>query len=321
MKRFLVIPLSVLLWPYSSLVAQETGYGIGYQTIMLSNPAFAGIEGEGKLRIAYFDFYPGRNYNFHSFYASYDSYIPSVHGGGAFFVSDDYIGGLANDTRGGCSYAYHFQAGRDLFFDAGLSASFFHRGFNRSEMVFPDQIDPLGGVTQQTSEQLDLKGKTVFDAGAGFLMIAGRYTAGIAVNHLTTPDLSGTGTSEQRMGREVVIHLSGEFTINSHQIRLKPVVYGDFKQGKRVGGIGAAVESATLSFNAIVLGNRAGDLDLQAGLFVKLSKVTFFYNYTFNISSANNLLPASLVHNAGIILSLKNVDKRKIIKTINFPKC
>ena len=54
---------------------------------------------------------------------------------------------LVNDLRGGLSYSYFLQAGRDLYINAGLSASFFHRGFNFSDAVFPDQIDPMGGIS------------------------------------------------------------------------------------------------------------------------------------------------------------------------------
>ena len=48
--------------------------------------------------------------------------------------------------------------------------------------------------------------------------------------------------------------------------------------------------------------------------------VSVYYNYRFNIVSGNNLLPLSLLHQTGLAFSLNNVEKRKTIKTINFPK-
>jgi len=322
MKRaLLLVVFSAMVSPVK-IASQEVSYGPGYQTIMLTNPAFAGTEGEGTLRLSYLDFYPGRNFNLHSFFASFDSFFPSLHGGATAFLSDDYLGGAVNDTRGGMAYSYHLQADRNLFIDAGLSASFFHRGFDAGRMIFPDQIDPLGGISGPTAELLNMKGRTVFDAGAGLLMIAGRYTAAVAVNHLTNPDISGSGSAEQRIGRELVIHMSGIFSLNTGKhTGLRPLVYGDFKTNRTVAGAGGSFEAPIISANAIVLWNRAGDLDLQTGIFLHLGNISFFYNYCFNISSTNSLLPASLVHNAGIVFSLHNVDKRKIIKTINFPKC
>ena len=304
------------------LACQETGYGPGYQTIMLSNPAFAGTEGNGTLRLSYFNFYPGSNYNLNSFFASYDTFLPVIHGGAAAFLSNDYMGGIANDMRGGFSYSYHLQAEKQIFINAGLSASFFHRGFNMGKMVFPDQIDPLGGVVYQSSEQMNIKGKTVFDVGAGFLLIAGKYTAAISANHLTAPDLSVDGATEQRISRELTIQLSGLFGISKDKkIGLRPLVYTDIQGSRFLSGAGGSLESGFISVNAMVLTNKAGDLDMQTGFFLHRGAISFFYNYCFNISSGNNLLPASLVHQAGIVLSLNNVDKRKIIKTINFPKC
>ena len=35
------------------------------------------------------------------------------------------------------------SGGKDLFINAGLTASVFHRGYNFGNAVLPDQIDPL----------------------------------------------------------------------------------------------------------------------------------------------------------------------------------
>src|ERR1035437_3419750 len=110
--------------------AQDTSYGPGYQTVLLNNPAFSGSESDGILRLSYLNFYPGNNFNLNSFYVSYDSYMPAIHGGAGFFLTDDNLGGIINDVRGGFTYAYHFQAGKDLFINAGLTASCYYRGFN-----------------------------------------------------------------------------------------------------------------------------------------------------------------------------------------------
>ena len=85
---------------------------------------------KGSVRFSYLNFYPGNSYNFHSVYFSYDSYFPGIHGGAGIYVSDDYLGGIMNDVRGGLSYSYFLQAGKELYINAGLTASFFHRGFN-----------------------------------------------------------------------------------------------------------------------------------------------------------------------------------------------
>jgi type IX secretion system PorP/SprF family membrane protein len=321
MKRHLLIAF-LFLAVLRPLSAQGTFYGPGYQTLMQSNPAFAGAEGAGNLRISYLNFYPGRNYNLHSFYASYDDFFEVLHGGAAVFVSDDYLGGVINDMKGGLSYSYHLQAGRDLFINGGLSAAFIHRGLNFSGMVFPDQIDPVSGATGVTSETLNIKGRTLLDVGAGVLITARNYIAALAVNHLASPDMSLVAGTEERTGREFQVHLSAKYEVGKgKKLALRPMLFGDIQKNRMVLGAGSSMESGAISLSAMILTNRAGDIDLQAGFFLKGGIFSFFYNYCFNISSGNNLLPASLVHNAGLVFSLNNVDKRKTVKTINFPKC
>jgi type IX secretion system PorP/SprF family membrane protein len=302
-------------------IGQETTYGPGYQTIMNTNPSFAGSSGDGIMRLSYLNFYPGNSYDLHSFFVSYDTYIPMVHGGGGFFVSNDYIGGIVNDVRGGFSYSYHLQAGKNMFINAGLSASLWHRGYSNRNVVLPDQIDPLGGISLTTSDVIDFSGHTIFDIGAGMLFTAGRYLGDISVNHIARPDLSGNGGEESRVDRKVTLHLSGTFVISSEAgLKATPLVFGEVQGGGYIFGAGSTFGWDSFSVSAMVLTNSAEDIDLQTGFSFNAGRVYLFYNYSFNAVTGNSLLPASLLHHAGLGLSLNNVDKRKIIKTINFPK-
>jgi type IX secretion system PorP/SprF family membrane protein len=185
-----LIPALIFVLSFTSgITGQDKGSGLAYQVTMFSNPGLTGAEGDGYLRLSYLNFYPGNSYNLHSVNLSYDSYIPVLHGGAGFFLVNDYMGGIVNDLRGGFSYAYYFQAGNDLFINAGLSASFLHRNYNFSGAVLPDQIDPLRGAVLPSSETLNSRGNTILDLGTGFLFISGRFFWGISVNHLTEPDL------------------------------------------------------------------------------------------------------------------------------------
>ncbi len=321
-----------MLWRLSKLVlfifflpvycfAQETDPGPGYQMMMMNNPSLAGIGGDGVLRLSYLNFYPGNNYNLHSVYLSYDSYFSELHGGAGLYLSDDYLGGIINDFRGGLSYAYFLQAGKDLFINGGLSASIYHRGFNFDNAILPDQIDPLGGVSIPSSEVLASSGRTVFDIGAGFLFTSGKFSGGFSINHLAEPDLSATGNSKERLKRKLLVHLSEDFTLSKAQnLKIQPLTYFEIQGGFINGGAGAAIESRYLAINAVVLGDNGKNLNIQTGFFFKAGRITGFYNYRFNVVSGNKLLPLSLLHQTGLAFSLNNVEKRNTIKTINFPK-
>ena len=320
LKRVNTLGLFIFFLPVLCL-GQETDQGPGFQMMMMNNPSLAGSGGDGSLRLSYLNFYPGNNYNLHSVYFSYDAYYSELHGGAALYLSDDFLGGIINDFRGGFSYAYFLQAGKDLFINAGLSASIFHRGFNFENAVLPDQIDPLGGVSVPSSELLVSSGKTVFDIGAGFLFTSGKLSGGFSINHLAEPDLSATGNSNERLKRKLLIHLSGDFSLNEEKnLKIQPLTFFEVQGGYINGGAGTAIESKYLAINALFLGDNGKNLNIQTGFSFYTGRITVYYNYRFNLVSENNLLPLSLLHQAGLAFNLDNVEKRNAIKTINFPK-
>jgi type IX secretion system PorP/SprF family membrane protein len=320
LKKYLSI-LVIVAGTVSSANAQGLNSGPLYQSLLMDNPALSGSEGDGVLRMSYLNFYPGNSFDLNSVYLSYDSYFPGLHGGTGFYLSEDYLGGILNDLRGGFSYSYFLQAGKDLFINAGLTASFFHRGYDFGNAVLPDQIDPVGGVIFPSSEALDNKGRTVFDIGAGIVFTSGKLTGGFAVNHLSEPELSSSAVSTEKVARKYSMNLSADFPLKSNgTVKINPLVLiirqGDYFSA----GAGTSVESSHLAVNAVLLGDNGNNLNVQSGFAFKFSVVSVYYNYMFNAFSGNSLLPLSLLHQVGLAFSLNNVEKRKAFKTINFPK-
>lgn len=311
----------ILIFIFSDpLLCQETNYGPGYQTLIVGNPAFAGSNLDGILRLSYFNFYPGNHYNFHSVFLSYDSYFSSLHGGAGFYVSNDYLGGIVNELRGGLSYSYFLQAGKDLYINAGLSASFFHRGFNFSDAVFPDQIDAMGGISMPSSELMSNESKTVLDVGTGFMFIYRKLTGGFAITHLTQPDLNGNGPSAESLNRKYLIHFLADIELKKgSDLNIMPLVSVEL-QGKYLwASAGAVLEHKYLSVSTILLVNNNKNIDLQTGFSIRKDKLALFYNYRFNLVSGYSLMPFSLVHQTGLTFRLNNVEKRINGRTINVP--
>jgi len=320
LKRFFKIIFFIFFLPECCL-GQDIDQGPGFQTMMIKNPSLAGCGGDGELRLSYLNYYPGNSYNLHSVYLSYDSYFQKLHGGAGIYLADDYLGGIINDIRGGFSYAYFLQAAKDLFINAGLSASFYHRDYSFENAVLPDQIDPLGGVSLPSSETLASTGKTLFDIGAGFLFMSGKFAGGFSINHLAEPDLSSTGFANERLKRKLLVHLSADLALTKTQsLNFDPLMYIGVQRGFVDGGAGFALESKYLSVNAIVLVDNVKNLNIQSGFSFNVGRIAFYYNYRFNVVTGNNLLPLSLLHQTGLVFSLNNVEKRNTVKTINFPK-
>jgi type IX secretion system PorP/SprF family membrane protein len=311
----------ILIFIYSeALFCQETNYGPGYQTMIVNNPAFAGSSLDGTMRLSYLNFFPGNHYNFHSVFLSYDSYFQILHGGAGFYIANDYIGGIMNDLRGGLSYSYFLQAGRDLYINAGLSAAFFHRGFNFSGAVFPDQIDQMGGISMPSSELLSNENTTVFDAGTGFMFIYKRLTGGFAISHLTQPDLDGNGSSVERLKRKYIMHFIADIDLKKgSDLKIQPLASAEMQGKYLCAGVGGVLRSNYLSVSSVLLVDNNKNIDVQAGFSFRKEKLGLFYNYRFNLGSGNSLMPFSLIHQTGLNFSLNYVEKRIKVRTINVP--
>jgi type IX secretion system PorP/SprF family membrane protein len=312
--------LLILIMPLYS-AAQSPFSGSSYLMHLANNPSLTGIEGDGTLKVSYINLYPGNNLNLHSVYLSYDSYFPVIHGGAGFYLSDNYLGGIQNDIRGGLSYSYLLQAGKDFFVTAGLSANIFHRGYNFGTAVLPDMINPLAGAINPSAEILTNTGKSIFDISSGFSFIKENIFGGFSINHLAEPSLSDSGLESEKIKRELFIHFSGELIIGKGKnTSIQPTTYLDISDGCYNAGIGASIEKSMLSVNSVIMRDSGRNVNIQTGFAVKSGKFVVFYNYRFNIVSGNNLLPFSLLHQTGLAISLNGVDKKNIIKTIKFPK-
>ena len=237
----------------TSLLAGAQGIRSGpyYQMLLMNNPALSGSESDGVLRLSYLNFYPGNSYDLNSFYLSWDSYAGSLHGGTGLYLSDDHLGGIINDIRGGLSYAYFLQAGKDLFINAGLTASVLHRGYNFGNAVLPDQIDPVGGAVLPSSEVLDARGRTVFDVGAGLWFTSGKFAGGLAVNHLAEPELSSSAVSTESLRRRYTLNLSADLGLNAAgSLRAEPLLLAVIQGSYFSAGAGASLEASHLALNA-----------------------------------------------------------------------
>lgn len=306
----------------SALVSgQLTNYGPGFQTLMMRNPGAAGSGEEGKLRMSYLSFFPGSGYDFHSAWFSYDSYFEPLHGGAGIYFAGDYSGGIMNDLRGGISYAYFLQAGRDLFINAGLGASFIRRGFSFANAVLPDQINPVTGISGPSYETPGDRAFTALDIAAGLMFSTGIFTGGMSVSHLTAPSLSDSGSEYERIKRELSADLSAAFSFSRNKdMKISPLAVFTYTDDWFTAGTGAVLSGNRFSVNAVFLYCTDDKMDLQAGFSLKSGKLMLWYNYRFNVFSRNAVLPASLLHQTGLSFSLNNVEKRNNIRTIILPE-
>ncbi len=308
--------LTVFLSQLTGLVAQRPA---GFMTGASDNPSLSGAEGDGNLRMVYVSNYPGRGYGLNTFHISYDTFLEPLHGGLGLAISSDVAGNLMNDTRTMFSWSYHLRASRDLYILAGMSSGLIYRGFNSSNLIFPDQIDPLNGAVLPGAETMLHPVSLFYDMGVGFTVIYHNTVISVDAAHLFRPDLSRSGIPGAELNRLYTLKTYTRLEAGRSNFSIVP--YGEFsaEKGRYGGAAGGFVEYGPLGMGVLWIHAGYGGA-VQSSLSVTSGRFSWLYGFTFSSASGENSLPFGVTHRVGIRAGLNIVEKRKTIKAINLPE-
>ena len=309
----------LLICSGASAVAQDTWYGSVTGMEMMYNPAFTGSSGEGIMRISCYSFLPGAGFGLQSVYASYDDYSRILHGGAGLWLADDMLGEVMNDLRGGISYAYHLKAGKNLYFNAGLTASVAHRGINRGAVTFPGDFDPFGGFVSLPGETVTDAGSTLFDLGTGIAFSSGPWYGGFSVMHLAQPYLDENHQGYNRLMRLYTFNAGRVITSDRSDLEIRPSASLMLQDSNIITYLGASASFRELVFGLAGWYIRDGfsALEPSAGWDSGSTKITISYSY--NLSGNDSVFPATAVVKAALSVSLNKVEKRRVIHVIKLP--
>jgi len=147
-----------------------------------------------------------------------------------------------------------------------------------------------------------------------------KIAGGFAIAHLTQPDLNGNGSSADKLKRKFLINLIADIDLNKGSgLKIMPLASFEMQGKYMCSGAGAVLQTNSLSFSSLFMFDNNKNIDVQTGFSLRWEKIGLFYNYRFNLTSANSLVPFSLVHQTGLTFSLHNVEKRIKFSTINAP--
>jgi type IX secretion system PorP/SprF family membrane protein len=310
----------ILVAGAATAVAQDAWYGSVTGMEMMYNPAYTGSSGEGALKISCYSFMPGAGFGLKSVYASYDDYISPLHGGAGVWVSDDILGEVMNDLRAGMSYAYHLKAGKNLWFNAGLTAAVAHRGINRGAITFPGDFDPFGGVVSIPSETVTDAGTTLFDLGTGLTVSTGQWYGGFSVMHLTQPFLGEGQQAYNRLRRLYTINAGTFIASERSDLEFRPSALLMLQERNIITYLGTSASFRELSFGLAAWYIKSGfsAIEPSAGWTSGSTKITLSYSY--NLSKNDAAFPATAVVKAAFAVMLNKVEKRKVVHVIKLPK-
>lgn len=318
--KIVILCLFLFLICFSAGGQDNEAYSFYYNPVQ-SNPALAGSQDMGMLRLNYRDYYPGRGLDLHSVFLSYDTFLEPVHGGVGIYISDNILGPLINELRTGAAYSYHLRATKDIYINAGFMASLINRSVKTGNIILPDQVDPLTGIISPSAETISGISKTVFDAGVGFLVSYRNYHAGFTINHLFRPYLNANNDPGSRLGRRYSVHGAAAFGSENNKFRVEPAFFLSAQEQLILLSAGASVLYNGLSINVLPFYAISYDFAfLQTGISYDTGKMEFAYNYNFNPFSSDKIRPFTISNQISVIISLNNVEKRDIIKAIKYPK-
>jgi len=317
--RYYAIIACILLLTGQSARGQDTWYGSVSGIQFMYNPAYTGAAGVPVMNVSAYTFLPGNGFGLRSVYASYDSYQPLLHGGAGLWISDDMMGEIMNDFRAGASYAYHLRAGRDLWFNAGLTASLIWRGIKAGSVIMPGDIDPFGGITAGSSEYYGSSGAVLFDLGTGVSFATGDWYGGLSIMHLTQPSVSDDNRERDRVRRLYILTAGTTVRPGDGSFTLSPSAMV-MSQGNTVtASLGTEAEYRNLFFGISLWHSFSGFTALQPSAGWGVDAVKIILSYSYIIGGGNTAFGRTAIVKAGLSLSFNNVEKSRVPHIIKLP--
>ncbi len=174
-RFMLVVILGLTQIPYIN--AQDAIFSQHFASPLYLNPAFAGTGADSRLVLNYRNKPFPNPGAFSTINFAFDIDIPSVNSGLGLIATSDHMGGLLMRNHLSAVYAYHLQAGDNLFINFGAQAGYYRKDLGWNKLTFANQNEPPPDETWGHS----------VDFGAGIMIHSDWYYGGIAVHHLNEP--------------------------------------------------------------------------------------------------------------------------------------
>lgn len=179
--------------------SQDVIYSQFYANPIYLNPAIAGSKLSSRLTLNYRNQWPTINQGYNSFSASWDQPVEKLSGALGVIVNTDVAGGgIYNNFSANGIYAYRLEVSRYIIVNAAFQVGYIQHRLDWSKLIFEDQVN------QPIPNQLNV-GNVDFSAG----LLAGYKESaylGVAVNHLTRPDMSYYDGTSNIMDMRFTIH-------------------------------------------------------------------------------------------------------------------
>ena len=332
MKRYNKIALILLLaiGGMQGVKAQDVGFSQFFANPLYLNPAFAGSKVAPRISLTYRSQWPGLVSAFTTVSASYDQYIPDLHGGIGGLLLFDRQGdhGLLTAGNIAAMYSFRFRVYDDIYVNLALQAGVVNNSLNWDNNVttFPDQIDPNNGYINQTSATAPDKTSIFYpDFATGLMVYGPAWYAGFAAHHLNQP--SQGFYSQDPVPLKLTANAGGLINLSEERRRQsslglgQPVVSPNFIYQYQ-GGFHYFNYGLYLDWRPFIVGTwfRHTTINYDAFIFMVGVQQDYFkvgYSYDVTVSQLGNSTAGSHEITIGILLPVP--EQKHKVKAIRCP--
>ena len=323
MKRFCYIILIIIS---KQLYSQDVEFSQYYANPLYLNPAFAGSEEYTRIALNYKTLLPSSYGSYTNYSASIDKYIDGLGGGLGFEIMNDRQSqGIINNLGFSLIYSYHMQLKKKWALNMGVRLGYNIKTLNGRDLIMPDMIDPVDGISGTNTEAGIYQKSMYFDFSAGLLTWYDNYYFGVSVDHLTKPKISLGSDDPGPIYRKYTFHGGVEIPfINSiyrEYMTISPnVIYQQQGASSKI-NLGIYLNRSYLTTGVWLKTNTqfnfAGAV-LMLGYVTDYSSFAYSYDIPFYLGGFDGIISGA--HEVTFLYKFKYKSKRKKIKAIKCPK-
>lgn len=328
-KKLKCALFGLVLLASGSVGAQDVGFSQFYANPLYLNPAFAGTAVAPRISLTYRGQWPGLVSAFTTVSASYDQYVPDLHGGLGVIVMTDRVGdhGALSTNSLGAMYAFNFRVSRTVNISAGLQVSVMNTNLRWDENLrFPEQIHPeYGFIFQNTVQPPDKTSKWSVDFSAGAVAYGSKWYAGVAAAHLTQPNVAFY--SESPLPMKFTVHAGGLINVSEEERRQSSLGFGSPIISPNIvyqmqGGMHYFNYGVYLDWMPFLVGVwfRNGIENADAFIFqVGVQQDYFKVGYSYNVTVSKLANSTAGAHEVSLGVMLPVPEQKKKVRAIRCP--
>lgn len=203
-----ILTICMIIGLQAILQAQDPYFSQFFMNPVYMNPSYAGTMKVPRAGVQYRNQWPGMNNAYTTYFASFDTYLPSINSGVGVLLYNDVQGdGIYTETSFKFIYSKEVRLSTEWTMYGSISAGAQINSLNSSQLIFPDGLDPIFGQHQPTAETLPDNNNRLFpDFGAGILFFNDKYFFGLSSDHLSEPDKSVYSGYSNKLPRKYTAH-------------------------------------------------------------------------------------------------------------------